>query len=86
MLAPRLDLHAASRLKSALIKKNSENIILDFSEVKFIGALCLQVLIAASRCSMSHGRGFSLINISDRVKEQLRLVGISPSDLSEGKV
>ena len=48
-LSSRLDLSAASDLKTTLVKASGNDVVLDFSEVKVLGSLCLQVIIAASR-------------------------------------
>ena len=85
-LSSRLDLSAASDLKTSLVKVSGNNVILDFSEVKVLGALCLQVIIAASRAAKANDLEFSLINLSERVEDQLRIVGVTPQDLSEGAI
>ena len=84
VLVPRLDLPAASALKTILADNNADDIELDFSEVKFLGALCLQVLLAAATTAVSHGRNIKLSNVSERVTDQLRLMGMTPDVIARG--
>ena len=85
-LPTRLDLSAASDLKTTLVQASDKGIVLDFSEVKVLGALCLPVIIAASRVAKTNGLQFSLINLSERVEDQMRIVGVTPQDISEGAI
>lgn len=83
-LAPRLDLPAASALKTKLSEQMDEAVVLDFSEVKFIGALCLQVILASATQIAGEGRRMTLENVSDRAIDQLRVMGMTPEAIAEG--
>ena len=85
VLSPRLDLSAAQGLLSVLTDTQDEDILLDMGEVTYLGALCLQVLIAAADASRTNGHGFQLINTSDRVLDQLRVMGMTPQDIAKGR-
>lgn len=82
-LAPRLDLPAASALLATLRSNTEPDVILDMSEVKHLGALCVQVLISAATTFAAEGRKFSLVNASDRVIDQLRVMGMTPEAIAE---
>lgn len=84
VLAPKLDLSAASALLIELKKRRDAELVLDMSEVRHLGALCVQVLVAAATCALAEGRKISLINPSDRVIDQLRLMGMSTEIISRG--
>lgn len=85
MLAPKLDLPAASALLIEMKKQTDAELVLDMSEVKHLGALCVQVLFAAATSAIAEGRKISLINPSDRVIDQLRLMGMSTEIISRGR-
>jgi chemotaxis protein CheX len=85
VLTPRLDLPAAQGLLTVLTNAQDDDIVLDMGDVTYLGALCLQVLIAAADASRSNGHGFSLINTSDRVLDQLRVMGMTPQDIVKGR-
>lgn len=84
-LAPRLDLSAASQLKATLTAQEDEDLVLDFSEVKFLGALCLQVLLAVAAHAATAGRKMTILNVSDRVIDQMRLMGMTPELIARGQ-
>ena len=84
VLSPRLDLSAASDLKTELLQRSGQDVTLDFSNVKFLGTLCLQVIIAAARGAAAHGNTVEIINVSDRVNDQMKMAGICQSTLAEG--
>ena len=84
MLAPKLDLTAASDLMSTLQAQTDGEIVLDLSEVKHFGALCMQVIFAASTHARSQDRTISMINASDRVIDQMRVMGMTPETITRG--
>lgn len=83
-LVPKLDLAAASDLKATLQTQTQEEVVLDFSQVTHFGALCVQVLLAAANTAISEGRKLSLVNVSDRVVDQLRVMGLTPEMITRG--
>ncbi|MGC3936841.1 STAS domain-containing protein [Roseobacter sp. EG26] len=84
-LPARLDLSAASALMTTLKEHTDGDLVMDLSEVKHLGALCLQVLISASDKAVAAGRSVSLINASDRVVDQLRVMGMTPEIITRGR-
>ncbi|MCV3272061.1 STAS domain-containing protein [Roseobacter sinensis] len=85
VLASRLDLPAASALKTQLKEHAEGDLIMDLSEVKHLGALCLQVMLAAATGAVAAGRAVSVINATDRVTDQLRVMGMSPETIARGR-
>jgi chemotaxis protein CheX len=82
----RLDLPAASRLRQALQDCPDHEVIVDMAQVTHLGALCVQVLISAARSLQSQGRNLSMLNTTDRVLDQLRLMGFTPESIAKGGV
>lgn len=85
-LSPKLDLPAASELATMLKSNSDPEVILDLSEVKHLGAICLQVMISAANTLQKEDRNFSLINASDRVIDQLRVMGMSTETIARGRI
>ncbi|MEP2474736.1 STAS domain-containing protein [Roseobacter sp.] len=85
LLAARLDLPAASQLKTTLKDHVDSDLVLDLSEVKHFGSLCLQVILAAATSAVAAGKSVSLINASDRVIDQLRVMGMTPETIARGR-
>ncbi len=81
----KLDLAAASPLMVDLRDRTEGPVVVDMSEVRHLGALCLQVLLSAATTATSENREFSLINVSDRVIDQLRVMGLTPEAVSRGR-
>lgn len=84
MLAPKLDLAAASGLMATLRDRSDDEVVLDMSEVKHLGALCLQVLLSAAVTAHQQKRKISIVNASDRVIDQMRLMGMTPEAITRG--
>lgn len=84
VLAPKLDLAAASALLTSLRSHDAPELVIDMSQVKHLGALCLQVLLAAAKTSNSQNRTMTLTNTSDRVIDQMRLMGMTPETIARG--
>lgn len=85
-LASRLDLPAASVLKTKLMAHSEGDLIMDMLEVKHLGALCLQVMLSAATNATAAGRSVSVINASDRVIDQLRVMGMTPETIARGRI
>ena len=83
ILSARLDLPATSALLASLKERDEGDLILDMSEVKHMGALCMQVMLSAAKTAAATDRSFSVINSSDRVVEQLRVMGMTPESIAE---
>lgn len=84
ILDSKLDLVAASALKSTLLENTDKEVVLDMSDVKHFGALCMQVLLAAAKSANSENRKISMTNVSDRVIDQMRVMGMTPEAICRG--
>ncbi len=84
-LPAKLDMPAAIKLVEDL-RNISGDIKIDGAEVKNLGSLCLQALIAASKHAHSNGHAFSFTAISERMKNQMAMMGATPEKLMEGKL
>ena len=85
VLAPRLDAFAAPKLAAALSAIAPDSTVqVDGSAVTHFSALCVQVLISAARTFSDAGGQLELINLGERATEQLAVMGLSPTQLTEG--
>jgi chemotaxis protein CheX len=84
-LGAKLDLPAASILATQLKECTEQEVVLDMSQVRHLGALCLQVMLAAATSAVKDGRRLVCVNASDRVIDQLRVMGMTPEMISEGR-
>jgi chemotaxis protein CheX len=84
VLAPKLDLAAASALMTTLRAQDGPEIVIDMSEVKHLGALCLQVLLSAGKTFNAQNKTMTITNISDRVIDQMRVMGMTPETIARG--
>ena len=72
-----LDLNAASRLHEQVLAHKGEDIDIDASDVKRVGAQCIQVLLAAARSWRAEDQHFRIEPASDVFVKTLQLLGIS---------
>lgn len=86
VIAPsdRLDLSAVATLQSQFVAGAGKDIVLDMSAVSHVGALCLQVMIAAGRAARENGTRLRIENTPDRVLDHLTLMGTTPEQIMEG--
>lgn len=84
-LPARLDLPAATRLVSEL-RQIDGPIVVNGAEVKHLGALGLQALVAASRAAHARGATFEVSNGSEKMIEHMATMGVTPEQLMEGKL
>jgi len=84
-LDAKLDISAASELLTTLKSQDGEEVVLDFEKVTHLGALCLQVLLAAAKTFSDQGRTLAITNVSDRVSDQLRVMGMTPETVARGQ-
>lgn len=83
-LPASLDLNSAGPLVELLHKCHGDDVTLDGSKVQRLGGSCLQVLLAAQRTWSSEGAALTLENASERMVEDLRLLGIDPVTFLDG--
>lgn len=81
-LPAKLNTAAAPQLVVDL-KKIDGNLTLDATQTKFVGALCLQALVAASRSAKSSGTSFEITGLSQAVEQQMAVMGVTPQRLME---
>ena len=83
-LDAKLDLSAAAQLATMLKENKSNEVVLDFEKVTHLGALCVQVFLAAAKTAAAEDRTISIVNVSDRVIDQLRVMGLTPETIARG--
>jgi chemotaxis protein CheX len=79
ILDPVLDLKAAAPLKAALLERRGRPLTLDASHVQRLGALCLQILLAAQNTwadeALDDHTTLAIHPRSDAFDESVRLFG-----------
>jgi chemotaxis protein CheX len=78
----KLDLSTVGGLHKALLVAGDRDIIVDLARVTQLGALAMQMLIAASAALQAKGHRLRLANISDRVIAQIGAMGMTPEAIS----
>lgn len=81
LLAPNLDLRAASGLHEQIVAARGTPLKIDASQVERLGGLCAQVLLAAQSAWRAEGCDFSIEGASEAFKDAARLLG---ADFSTG--
>jgi chemotaxis protein CheX len=76
-LPSRLDSSAAPSLLDSLMTRRGQPLHLDASEVELVGALALEVVIAAGRQWDLDGHPFSLKSPSDRFTSACDVLGLN---------
>ncbi len=85
VLDPRLDALAAPKLAEALLALPPDShVTIDCSAVTHVGAQCLQVLLSAARTFSAAGGQLTLLDLGERGAEQLAVMGLSPTEVTEG--
>lgn len=81
ILAACLDSLETESLASELAPQRGHSLTLDAGQVTFLGALALQLLIAAHRQWNADGKAFEIMNPSDEFIDGIALLGGSGADL-----
>ena len=85
LLPARLDADGVRTLAPSLgAASKTGHVSLDASAVTHMGALGVQLIMAAARDVRATGGTLDFLAISDRAVDQLALMGLSPSQLSKG--
>ena len=84
-LPKRLDLAGANTVVKEL-REHRGSLEMDGSDVTHLGALGLQVLVAASRDAKARGDTFELKNSSEKMLADMEIMGVSHDQLEEGTV
>lgn len=80
-LPDRLDTATAPGLADALRGRAGTALALEGAAVQTVGALGIQVLVAAARQWHQDGQAFCLENPSDALLEGCRWLGVAPADI-----
>ncbi|OCJ26767.1 chemotaxis protein CheX [Agrobacterium sp. B133/95] len=75
-LAAVLDLNEASALRGKLMGLHGSNVAIDASSVERIGALCIQVIMAAAKTWDEDKLSFTFSKVSDAFQKTLQMIGI----------
>lgn len=81
-LPETLDLKAAGPLKAAFLQCRGDAIEVEAGQVRRLGGLCLQILLAASKAWAQDGKAFSIKGPSEAFLETTRLFGADGALLS----
>ena len=82
----KLDVTAVTGFHAQLVERLGQDIVIDFEKVTQLGALCMQVCLAAAREAQAAQISFDIINVTDPVLIQLSSMGFTPETLSEGRI
>ncbi|MBU4434404.1 MAG: STAS domain-containing protein [bacterium] len=81
-LPENLDLKAAGPLKAAFMERRGAPVEVEAGQVRRLGGLCLQVLLAARKAWADDGKPFSITGPSEAFLETTRLFGADGALLS----
>lgn len=73
---------AAAPLAKGLLAMRGRPAVVDGSQVQRLGAQCLQVLLSAAKLWQADNQEFSLVDCSNSMIEDLRLLGFEPQVFS----
>ncbi|WP_218278580.1 STAS domain-containing protein [Caulobacter sp. HMWF009] len=82
LLPETLDLKAAGPLKASFLSRRGEPVDVDAGQVRRLGGLCLQILLAARKAWAEDGKAFSINGPSEAFLETTRLFGADVALLS----
>ena len=83
-LPASLDLPAARPLAAAFVERRGRPLAVDATAVAQLGAQCVQVLLSARRSWDADGQPLSIVNVSARMDEDLKLIGIDRKMFATG--
>ena len=83
-LSARLDSQATRDLAAAIARHRGDPLTLCAEQVTFLGALTLQLIIAAHRQWREDGNEFRIVNPSDAFVEGLEILGARPAEVGLG--
>jgi len=75
-LPETLDIKAAAALAGSLMAAQGNQLVMNGSRVKRVGAQCLQILIAASKMWDRDGLSMTLSDPSEELKDAFRIAGV----------
>ncbi|NLR98936.1 STAS domain-containing protein [Rhizobium sp. P38BS-XIX] len=80
-LATVLDLNEASTLRGKLMGLRGSNVVIDASGVERVGALCMQVIMAAAKTWDEDKLSFTFSKVSDAFQKTMQMIGVDISHL-----
>ncbi|MBB6488003.1 MULTISPECIES: STAS domain-containing protein [Rhizobium] len=80
-LAAVLDLNEASTLRGKLMGMRGSNVVIDASGVERVGALCMQVIMAAAKTWDEDKLSFTFSKVSDAFQKTMQMIGVDISHL-----
>lgn len=83
---PRLKGTEAATLKSCLAEHRGRPVAVDFARVTQLGTQCLQVLLAARKTWQDEQTSFEIRNLTDEVRDSLRICGVAPSQIGAREI
>ena len=74
----KIDALAATEFQNAILKgfQKSSNLVLDMKDVQYISSAGLRGLMIGQKTASSKGGKFTVINVTDPVKDILRVTGL----------
>jgi chemotaxis protein CheX len=80
-LAAVLDLNEAAALRGKLMGLRGSNVVVDASGVERVGALCVQVIMAAAKTWDEDKLSFTFSKVSDAFQKTMQLIGANVDHL-----
>jgi chemotaxis protein CheX len=80
-LAAVLDLNEASTLRGKLMGMRGSNVVIDASGVERVGALCVQVIMAAAKTWDEDKLSLTFSKVSDAFQKTMQLIGVDMTPL-----
>jgi chemotaxis protein CheX len=80
-LAAVLDLNEAAALRGKLMGLRGSNVVVDASGVERVGALCVQVIMAAAKTWDEDKLSFTFSKVSDAFQKTMQLIGVNVDHL-----
>ena len=84
VLPARLDSAAAIQLAQTLREMDGADVALDAAGVEMMGAKAMQTLLVAQAAWAAAGLRLSVTGLSDKIRSQVALMGLSDLALIEG--
>ncbi|NNE89895.1 MAG: STAS domain-containing protein [Silicimonas sp.] len=85
VLDAKLDTSGANELRSELVAAHGEDLIIDASQVEFLGALCTELLLSARHLWQQQKTRLTIENASNALIDNLERMGLSLDDIATGE-
>jgi len=84
-LPSKLNSAAAADILASVKGQQGNPLCLDASQVTTVGAQCLQILVAAQRFWQAAEQKFEIINLSEAVRDNLPVYGLTADQIGAGE-